>query len=145
MSMMTYIFIESCQISVLADPREWPRGHARFNSPIKSNLGPALWGQSNMNAFTIFIQISSLVDRHERTVYYTTIQLYVSITSLWMIKYVQYLIITSIITSHLKSFYRHSKLSATRDEVGTGGLQSFKANISKTELTYHVVVCISGR
>ena len=46
-----------------------------------------------------------------------TIQLYVSITLIWMIKYVQYLIITWIITSHLESLYRHNELSATHDEV----------------------------
>ena len=38
----------------------------------------------------------------------TTIQLNISVTLIWMIRCVQYLIITSIITSHLESFYRHN-------------------------------------
>ena len=41
-------------------------------SPIESNLVPTLFGPSNKNAYTIFIQNSpgSLVDKHERTAYY---------------------------------------------------------------------------
>ena len=55
-----------------------------------------------------------------------------------MIKYIQYLIIAWIITSHLESFYSHTYLFATHEEkveadvqnhMGTGGLQSFKVNV----------------
>ena len=98
-----------------------------------------------MNAFTFFVQnsslVNSLVDKHERTVDYTTIQLYY----VRMIKYVQYLIINWNITLHLENFYRINKLSVTRDEADEPQrnwriivLQSK----CKTELTDHVVVCI---
>ena len=62
-----------------------------------TNFVPALCGPSNMNAFiTIFIQNSSLVDNHSTK--------YISVTLIWMIKYVQYLTIAWIIMSHLESF-----------------------------------------
>ena len=49
-----------------------------------------------------------------------------------MIKYVQYLIITWIMTSYLENFYRHNKLFTRDDKVEveeTGGLQSFNVNV----------------
>ena len=58
------------------------------------------------------------------------------------VKYGQYLIIAWIIT---ESFYRHNKLSATHDEVdeshGKWRIIVVQSKC-KTELTYHVVVCI---
>ena len=82
----------------------WPPGMTEESRHIlltnKINFVPALYGPSNMNAFTIFIQNSSLVDNHSTK--------YISVTLIWMIKYVQYLIIAWIITSHLESFYRHN-------------------------------------
>ena len=72
--------------------------HIQLTNQI--NFVSALCGPSNMNAFTIFIQNSSLVDNHSTK--------YISVTLIWMIKYVQYLIIIWIITSHLESFYRHN-------------------------------------
>ena len=65
-----------------------------------------------------------------------------------MIKYVQYLIITWIIASHLESFCRHNELSATHDEVDEqhGNWRTIVVQSDcKTELTYYVVVCIFGR
>ena len=55
---------------------------------------------------------------------------------------------TWIITSHLESFYRHNELSATHDEVDEPQ-RNWRIIVvqskCKTELTYHVVVCIFGR
>ena len=67
-----------------------------------------------------------------------------------MIKYVQYLIITWIITRSWKvSTGITNYLPHMHDEVeephGTVRLWSFKANVRLLELTYHVVVCIFGR
>ena len=62
-------------------------------------------------------------------------------------KYVQYLIITWIIALHLESFYRNNELSAT-DEVDElhGNLTILVIQSEcKTELSYHVIVCIFGR
>ena len=65
-----------------------------------------------------------------------------------MIKYVQYLIITWIITSHLESFHRHNELSDKDDEVdephGNWRIIVIQSEC-KTELSYHVIVCIFGR
>ena len=72
--------------------------HIQLTNQI--NFVPALCGPSNMNAFTIFIQNSSLVDNHS-----TKYKRYIDF---WMIKNVQYLIIAWIITSDLESFYRHN-------------------------------------
>ena len=72
--------------------------HIQLTNQI--NFVPALCGPSNMNAFTMFIQNSSLVDNHSTK--------HISVTLIWMIKYVQHLIIAWIITSHLESFYRHN-------------------------------------
>ena len=59
--------------------------HIQLTNQI--NFVPALCGPSNMNAFTIFIQNSSLILS-------TTIELNnLSVTLIWMIKYGQYLII----------------------------------------------------
>ena len=66
-----------------------------------------------------------------------------------MIKYVQCLIIAWIITSHLESFYRHDNQFATHEEVesdepyGNWRTAVVKSEC-KTELTYHVVECISS-
>ena len=82
----------------------WPPGMTEQSRHIKLtnqiNFTPALCGPSNMNAFTIFTQNSSLVDNHSTK--------YISVTLIWMIKYVQYVIIVWIITSHMGSFYRHN-------------------------------------
>ena len=96
------------------------------------NFVPALFGPSNMNAFTIFIRNSSLVDNHSTK--------YISVTLIWMINYFQHLIIAWIITSHLESFYRqtdylpHMKKLKLMNHMGTGGLQSFKVNVRPSSL-----------
>ena len=64
-----------------------------------------------MNAYTIFIQNSSLVDKHEE-------QLNHSNKCNLIINWCGYLIITWIITSYLDSFYRHNQLLAKNDKVG---------------------------
>ena len=114
----------------------WPPGmteesrHLQLTNQI--NFFPALCGPSNMNAFTIFIQSSSLVDNHWTE--------YIRVTRLiWMIKYVQYLIVVWIITSHLENFYDitilpHIKKSKLMNHVGTGGFQSFKVNVRPSSL-----------
>ena len=99
-----------------------------------------------MNAFTVFIQNSSLVEKHEITVHYTTIQLYVSITLIWMIEYNHYLDYHFALGKF--SVCRHNELSATHDEVDEphGNWRVIVVQSEcKTELTYHVVVCIFGR
>ena len=83
----------------LADLWEWPRSHATFNWPIKSISFPRFavhrtWTRSRFSFRTVLLL--------------TTIQLNISVTLIWMIKYVWYLIIAWIITSHLESFYRHN-------------------------------------
>ena len=66
-----------------------------------------------------------------------------------MIKYVQYLIVAWIITSHLESFYRHNLLFAIHEKVeadephGNWRITVVQSEC-KTELTYHVVECISS-
>ena len=60
-----------------------------------------------------------------------------------MIKYVQYLIITWIITSHLELFTGMSnylpemKKSKSMNHIGTGGLQSFKVKV-RLSFNYYV-------
>ena len=104
--------------------------HIKLTNQI--NLVPALCGSSNMNAFTIFIQNSSLVDNHSTK--------YISDTLIWMIKYLQYLIIVWIITSHLESFtditnyLTHMKKLKLMNHMGTGGLQSFKVKVRPSSL-----------
>ena len=75
--------------------------HIQLTNQI--NFVPALCGPSNMNAFMIFIQNSSLVDNHSTKD--------ISVTLIWMIKYVQYVIIAWIITSHY-IFATHEKVEA---------------------------------
>ena len=60
-----------------------------------------------------------------------------------MIKYVQYLIIAWIITSHLESFYRHNKLFHTHEKVEAdephgNWMITVDQSECKTELTYLV-------
>ena len=87
---------------LLADPREWPRSHATFNWPIKSISFPRFAVHRTWTRSRFFIQNSSLVDNYSTE--------YISVTFIWMIKYVQYLIIAwiSTVTSHLESFYRYN-------------------------------------
>ena len=62
-------------------------------------------------------------------------------TLIWMIKYVQYLIITWVINS-LESFYWHTRLFDTHHKIeddgphSRGGLQSFKVNVRPCSLYY---------
>ena len=82
----------------------------------------------------------------------TTIQLNVRFTLIWMIKYVQYLIIESLFgLSHptWKVFTDITNyLPATHEEVEADELRgnwriAIVQSECKTELTYHVVECIS--
>ena len=66
-----------------------------------------------------------------------------------MIKYVQYLIIAWIITSHLESFYRHKLLFDAHERVEGDELHgNWRITVvqseCKTELNYHVVECFSS-
>ena len=60
---------------------------------------------------------------------------------IWMIKYVQYLIITCIIALHLENFCRHNELFATHDQVdephGNWRIIVIQSDC-KTEFTYYV-------
>ena len=106
--------------------------HIQLTNQI--NFVPALCGPSNMNVFTIFIQNRSLVDNHSTK--------YISVTLIWMIKYVQYLIIAWIITSHLVGKFSqnitnhllHMKKLRLINHMGTGGLQPFKVNVRSRSL-----------
>ena len=106
--------------------------HIQLTNQI--NFVPALCGPSNMNTtFTIFIQNSSLVDNHSTK--------YISVTLIWMIKYVQYVIIAWIISrptwkvfTDITNYLTHMKNLKLMNHMGTGGLQSLKVNVRPSSL-----------
>ena len=91
-----------------------------------------------MNAYTIFIQNSSLVDKHQKQLKHSN--------KCNLINWCGYLIITWIITSYLESFYRHNYLLAKHDKVGIDEPDwNWKLTVvqseCKTKLTHCVVEC----
>ena len=115
----------------LADPREWPRSHAIFNWPIKSISFPRFavhrtWTRSRLyNSFrTVLLS--------------TTIQLNVSVTLIWMIKYVQSLLGLSFPTwkafTGITNYLPYMKMLKLMNHMRTGGLQSFKVNVRPSSL-----------
>ena len=125
------VLILSIKRNRLADPREWPRSHTTFNWPIKSSSFPRFvvhrtWTRSRFSFKTAK---------------------YIDVTLIWMIKYVQYLIMAWIITSHLESFTDITNYFATHEKVeadephGNWRITVVQSEC-KSELTYHVVDCI---